>query len=103
MVVVLNHIDTVPEDRRASMVDDVRRLLVEDGLSEVPVLAVSARQGIGIDALKGEMAKRVASKKATKARNEADVPPPAERFAHASGSVKSPPPATAAIATPTTA
>ena len=32
MVVVLNHIDTVPEDRRQSMVDDVRRLLDADGL-----------------------------------------------------------------------
>ncbi|NYG58320.1 GTPase Era involved in 16S rRNA processing [Nocardioides daedukensis] len=98
MVVVLNHIDTVPEDRRASMVEDVRRLLVEDGLSEVPVLAVSARQGIGIDALKDEMAKRVASKKATKARIEADVRATAERFAHASGSVKSQSPDKAVIA-----
>ena len=47
MLVVLNHIDTVPEDRRAGMVDDVRRLLDADGLGRVPVLPVSARQGIG--------------------------------------------------------
>src|SRR5262249_58857401 len=32
MVVVLNHIDTVPADRRASMLEDVRRLLDQDGL-----------------------------------------------------------------------
>src|SRR5205085_1582361 len=31
MVVVLNHIDTVPPDRRATMLADVRRLLDEDG------------------------------------------------------------------------
>src|SRR3954451_17301229 len=37
MVVVLNHIDTVPEERRESMVADVRRLLDNDGLQKVPV------------------------------------------------------------------
>ena len=35
MVVVLNHIDTVPEDRRQAMLDDVRRLLDDDGLGGV--------------------------------------------------------------------
>ena len=38
MMVVLNHIDTVPEDRRDAMIADVRRLLDQDGLGEVPVL-----------------------------------------------------------------
>src|SRR6478609_8415515 len=56
MVVVLNHIDTVPEGRRQSMVDDVRRLLVQDGLPDVPVIALSARQGIGIPELRAEIA-----------------------------------------------
>ena len=65
MVVVLNHIDTVPEDRRQSMVDDVRRLLVADGLQQVPVYAISARHGIGIDQLRAEIARRVAGKKQT--------------------------------------
>ncbi len=32
MMVVLNHIDTVPEDRRDAMLADVRRLLDQDGL-----------------------------------------------------------------------
>src|SRR3546814_18087074 len=44
------------------------------------------------------MARRVASKKATKARSEADVRATAERFAHASGSVKSQSPDKAVIA-----
>ncbi len=73
MVVVLNHIDTVPEDRREAMVADVRRLLVADGLDEVPVLPVSARHGLGVAELKREIADRVAAKKATRARLEADV------------------------------
>ena len=47
MLVVLNHIDEVAGDRRASMVDDLRRLLAEDGLGGVPVIATSrpARRG----------------------------------------------------------
>ena len=48
MVVVLNHIDTVPAERRPAMLEDVRRLLDQDGLREVPVIATSARHGEGI-------------------------------------------------------
>ncbi|QIX26043.1 ABC transporter [Nocardioides sp. JQ2195] len=89
MMVVLNHIDTVAPDRREAMLSDVRRLLAEDGLGEVPVFAVSARQGIGLDALKDELARRVATKKATKTRLEADVKAVAGEMADASGSTKS--------------
>ncbi len=88
MMVVLNHIDTVPEDRRDAMLADVRRLLDEDGLAEVPVLAVSAREGIGIDALKTEMTARASSKKATRAKLEADVRGSAEALAAVSGTGK---------------
>ena len=52
MVVVLNHIDTVPESRRDAMLADVRRLLDADGLGDVPVLGVSARHGTGIAELR---------------------------------------------------
>jgi GTPase Era involved in 16S rRNA processing len=85
MLVVLNHIDTVPEDRRRGMVDDVRRLLAEDGLSDVPVIAVSARQGLGIDELRGEIARRVRAKKMTRQRLEADLKAVAGRMDAASG------------------
>ncbi len=85
MVVVLNHIDTVPEDRRQSMVDDVRRLLVADGLQQVPVYAISARHGIGIDQLRAEIARRVAGKKQTATRLEADLKSAASRLYQASG------------------
>ena len=88
MVVVLNHIDTVPEDRRQSMVDDVRRLLDLDGLHEVPVFAVSARQGIGVDDLRGEIARRVSAKKLTRQRIEADLRSAAGRLQEASGTAK---------------
>ncbi|CAN5487796.1 50S ribosome-binding GTPase [soil metagenome] len=88
MVVVLNHIDTVPEDRRQSMVDDVRRLLDLDGLQEVPVFAVSARQSLGIDDLRGEIARRVSAKKLTRERIEADLRSAAGRLQEASGTGK---------------
>lgn len=73
MVVVLNHIDTVPEDRREAMVEDVRRLLAADGIPEVPVIPISARQGLGLDSLREEIGRRVADKRMTAGRIEADV------------------------------
>ena len=88
MLVVLNHIDTVPEDRRPTMVEDVRRLLEADGLPGVPVVPVSARNGWGIDELRAMIVKRVAEKKVTRARIEADVRTAAERLQEAVGTGK---------------
>ena len=88
MMVVLNHIDTVPEDRREGMLADVRRLLEADGLAGVPVLGVSARHGIGIPELKSAIAARVAEKKATRARLAADLRSAAERVQAASGTAR---------------
>ncbi len=85
MVVVLNHIDTVPEDRREAMVADVRRLLVADGLPDVPVYALSARHGIGVEDLRGEIAGRVRDKAATRTRLQADLRSVADRMAEQSG------------------
>lgn len=90
MLVVLNQIDTVPLDRRESMVSDVRRLLAADGLPDVPVYPVSAREDIGLEILRDEIARRVASKKATKARLAADVKAIAERMSQESGSTPAP-------------
>ena len=90
MLVVLNHIDTLPEDRREPMVADVRRLLEADGLTDVPVLPVSARHGWGIDELRALIIKRVAEKKVTRSRLEADVKTAALRLQEAVGSGKTP-------------
>jgi GTP-binding protein EngB required for normal cell division len=73
MLVVLNHIDEVPEDRRSSMVDDVRRLLELDGLGGVPVLATSARTGEGVPELRRVVGKRVADKASTRTRLTGDI------------------------------
>jgi GTP-binding protein EngB required for normal cell division len=88
MVVVLNHIDTVPVDRRDAMVADVRRLLVANGLPHVPVIPVSARHGLNLDALNEEIAGRVASKRATRQRLEADIRAVGERLQQASGTAR---------------
>jgi GTPase Era involved in 16S rRNA processing len=85
MVVVLNHIDTVPEERRDAMVADVRRLLDADGLPGVPVIPVSARHGIGLDDLRAEIAARVKAKKMTRTRLEADLRRAAEAVQEVSG------------------
>ncbi len=73
MLVVLNQIDRVPPERRNAMVEDVRRLLVADGLTGVPVIPVSSKEGWGVAELRGEIAKKVASKKVARKRLEADV------------------------------
>ena len=67
------------------MVADVRRLLDEEGLSGVPLMAVSAREGDGMAELKAEVVKRVAAKKSSRARVEADVKAAAGRLEEESG------------------
>ena len=86
MLVVLNHIDTVAESGRESMIADVRRLLEADGLGEVPVFATSARTKLGIPELRAEISNRVAAKKSARARLEADVKEAARQLSEASGS-----------------
>ena len=88
MVVVLNHIDTVPADRRIAMVEDVRRLLDQDGLIDVPVIATSARQGDGVAELRSEIARRVADKRSTRHRLDADLRAVAGRLNEENGSGK---------------
>lgn len=85
MIVVLNQIDAVPLPRREAMVADLRRVLDREGLTDVPIYPVSARQGEGIDELRQEIADRVAAKKATKERMLADTKAAARRLAEASG------------------
>jgi GTP-binding protein EngB required for normal cell division len=88
MLVVLNHIDTVPESGRESMIADVRRLLEADGLGAVPVFATSARTKTGIPELRAEITGRVAAKKSARARLDADVKEAARRLDEAAGSGK---------------
>ena len=85
MLVVVNHIDEVPEQRRPSLLDDVRRLLEVDGLAGVPVLATSATTGEGIDELRSAVAKRVRDKASVRTRLIGDVAGAAAQLAEQSG------------------
>lgn len=90
MLVVLNHIDTVADDRRQSMLDDVRRLLDADGLPDVPVVGVSARHGLGLDDLRSRIERRVADKQLTRDRLEADLRSLADGLAATDGDADAP-------------
>jgi GTP-binding protein EngB required for normal cell division len=90
MLVVMNHIDEVEPDRRESLMADVRRLLAADGLGEVPVLAISAVTGEGIDDLHRQLAERVRGKAATRTRIGTDVATATDDLAAASGSAAVP-------------
>src|SRR4051794_30099750 len=90
MMVVLNHIDEVPEERRASMMADLRRLLEADGLAGVTVVATSAREGIGIDELRAAIVARVKGKAMTRARIATDVAQTAAEIRAVSGDARPP-------------
>lgn len=90
MMVVVNHIDEVPAERREGLLADVRRLLTADGLEGIPVLATSARTGEGIPELRRAIAHRVADKAAARQRLAGDVTGAAARLAEASGDAKPP-------------
>jgi GTP-binding protein EngB required for normal cell division len=73
MVVVLNQVDRLPAAAVDGCLADLRRLLAAEGLAGVPVLPISARTGAGVDALRAELGRRVAAKRAAVRRLEADL------------------------------
>ncbi|GCD21225.1 hypothetical protein CTKZ_27870 [Cellulomonas algicola] len=73
MLVVLNQVDTVPPEVRPELVADVARLLEEDGLTGVPVLAASARTHEGVPALRARLATTVGGRSAAARRAGAEV------------------------------
>lgn len=84
-MVVLNHIDTVPEERRPGMLRDLRKLLVADGIRDPRILGTSARHGIGMNELRTAIRRRVEEKQNASLRVEADIRAAAVRLEAASG------------------
>lgn len=82
MVFVLNHIDRLEPSARRACIGDLGRLLREDGLGRVPVIATSARTGEGLDDLRAELVRRVSARRAATERLAAEV----DRAAAALGS-----------------
>lgn len=87
-VVVLNQIDTIAPEHRNAALDDLARILRDDGLAVarsgvvakvtgkdagVRLMGISARTGEGIDALRREIAARVSAHRALIDRIDADV------------------------------
>lgn len=89
MVAVVNHIDEVPDEGRDNLYRDARRLLDDDGLSSVPLIATSARFGTGLDELRAELATRIADKAASRMRVSTDVDVAAQRLTSELGAVPS--------------
>jgi GTP-binding protein EngB required for normal cell division len=88
MMIILNQVDKLTVGQREQCLSDLRRLLDSEGLPKVPVMAVSAVNGDGIDALREALAKQVAEKQAAARRLAADVSVAAARLSAASGSTE---------------
>jgi GTP-binding protein EngB required for normal cell division len=86
VMVVLNQVDRLAPARREEVLADLRRLLDDDGLAGVPVVALSARTGEGVDALRDLVADRVAAKRSAADRLSADVSGVAHRLQQVTGS-----------------
>jgi GTP-binding protein EngB required for normal cell division len=87
MLVVLNQSDRLGA-HAASASDDLERLVRASGLGDTRVLAVSARTGEGVQALREELARRVARREAALERLAADVDAAARTLAAGAGEGK---------------
>ncbi|MCW2749566.1 MAG: transporter, partial [Aeromicrobium sp.] len=72
-LVVLNQIDRIPYEQRPRTLEDVKRILTDEGLPDVSVVGVSATRGDGIDDLKRELAARIRAKSAARSKLAADI------------------------------
>ena len=88
MMIILNQVDKLTSSQREQCLSDLQRLLNSEGLGKVPVMAVSAATGEGIEALRETLARQVAEKQAAARRLAADVSVAAARLSTASGSTK---------------
>jgi hypothetical protein len=86
MAVALNQSDLLAPAEVDAWRDDMARLLVEDGLHDVPIVVVSARTGTGLEDVRRLLRGRVATRRAAVERLEADVTDAAGALASASGS-----------------
>jgi GTP-binding protein EngB required for normal cell division len=88
MMIVLNQVDKLSMSQREQCLKDLRRLLASEGLDRMPVVAISAATGEGIDGLRETLAKQVAEKQAAALRLAADVSVAAAKLSEASGTTR---------------
>jgi GTP-binding protein EngB required for normal cell division len=89
-VVVLNQIDRIGYTERAGALEDVRRILDDEGLEGVTLMGTSASRGDGIDALRRELAARIRAKESARARLGSDVDAAAVALAETGGTSEVP-------------
>lgn len=80
VAVVLNQADALSAAQVEDCVQDLRRLLDEEGLGEIHILVTSARTGAGIDELRKLLIETVSLRQAASARIAADVAKVVTRF-----------------------
>lgn len=73
VTVVLNQADRLGPKALEACLDDLRRLLADDGLADVPVLATSATTGLGVAELRDRLCRIAARKQAAAKRLQADI------------------------------
>ncbi|GII65231.1 hypothetical protein Skr01_53160 [Sphaerisporangium krabiense] len=81
MMIVLNQVDRLTPSSAGRCLNDLRRLLDEDGLRGVPVLATSVPRHDGVEELRSALARRVADRRAWAARLGADAVTAADTLA----------------------
>lgn len=89
-IVVLNQIDRIHYEQRERALEDVRRILADEGLPDVTVLGVSATRGDGVDELKRELARRIRAKQSAQSRLTSDLDAVAAAVATAGGTAEVP-------------
>ena len=73
MIVVLNQVDLLTPAEQTACRDDLVRVLADRGLDGVPVLSTSARTGAGVEELRVMLRDRLAGKRVSADRLDADV------------------------------
>ena len=81
MVIVLNQVDLLPGGALPDALADLRRLLTDDGLADVPLLPTSAATGDGLERLRDVLTGAVAARRAALRRISADLDTVAADFA----------------------
>jgi hypothetical protein len=89
-IVVLNQIDRIDYTERAGALEDVRRILDDEGLEGVTLLGTSASRGDGLDDLKRELHSRIRAKQSARERLKSDVDAAAVSLASAGGTTEIP-------------
>lgn len=73
VIAVLNRTDELSADARRTVVEDLRRLLADDGLVDVRIVATSAQTGEGVEELRRMLAKEGEERRAVVRRLTADL------------------------------